>query len=181
MIENKKTRNKINIEKRNLIIKLAVIILCITVVLVLLILALKPNKALDLEDEIQTQEATQGNREDKVTDYVRTRGEKERMQVYLSEFLKYIEKGEYKEAYNRLYTKFKRNYFPTLETFTEYAKKYYSGFMSVTHEDIQRQGKYYILTVKIKDLETTQYETEQMYVIYENGLNDYYISFQVKD
>ncbi|MBR6033564.1 MAG: hypothetical protein IKP28_02325 [Clostridia bacterium] len=180
MKEDKKTRNKINTEKRKLIIKLAVISLCIIVILVLLILLLKPNREVDLEDGTKTQEAIQENREEKITDYVRTRGEKERMQVYLSEFLKHIEKGEYKEAYSRLYTKFKRNYFPTLETFTEYAKKYYSSFMSVTHEDIQRQGKYYILTVKIKDLAITQYEIEQMYVIYEKGLNDYYISFQVK-
>ena len=114
------------------------------------------------------------------TDYVRNTSERERMQIYLAEFLKYIEIEEYGKAYQKLYPDFQKNFFETENMFRSYVKRHYSTLMSIEYEDIQREGNYYILTAKIINLENSQTTVEQKFILQENGLNDYYISFQVQ-
>ena len=168
----KAKKNKKNIIKITIIVCIVLII-----ILLFLLIALKSKiKENNNETVVETQEA----REVKVTDYVRTRSEKERMQVYLAEYIKHIERGEYTSAYEKLYPDFRKNYFETESEFVSYVKRYYSDLMMLDYEDIQRQGNYYILSVKITNMQEAQTEISQKFIIYENGLNDYYISFQVK-
>lgn len=133
------------------------------------------------QNEQEVQIATQEEREEEITDYVRAKGEKERMQVYLAEFLRLLERGEYSAAYKKLYPGFKQNYFESEAEFKAYARLHYSELLSVEYEDIQRQGTYYLLTVNITNLGELGTNFTQMFIIHELGLNDYQISFQAKN
>lgn len=167
-----KTNNK---KKR---IKIAIIICVILIILLLLLIAILTPK--DKNQQKTSNTITLEEKEEMVTNYVRTRSEKERMQVYLSEYLKFIEDGKYDLAYEKLYPEFKNNFFETEQEYISYVKSHYSTLMMIDYEDIQRQGNIYILSVKITDLDDIQTESENVFMVQENGLNDYYISFQVK-
>ena len=91
-------------------------------------------------------------KEERITD-LKSMGEADRMYTYFFEYLGMIEWGKYEEAYNILYDDFKKQYYPTIESYINYAKKTYPDFMSIKYEGIERQGEYYILTVLIRILE----------------------------
>ena len=165
-------------ERKKTILKIAIIICIIVIVILIFLLAILKKDTKENSEEVIIE--TNEEREEKVTNYVRTRSEKERMQVYIAEYIKHIERGEYSLAYDKLYPEFKKNFFNTEDKYTSYVKTYYSDLMMLDYENIERQGNYYILTVKITNMEDVQTEITQKFVIYENGLNDYYISFQVK-
>ena len=59
------------------------------------------------------------------------KGERDRMEKYVSNFIECVEDAKYEEAYEMLYDDFKANYFPTLESFTEYAKAKFPKFISL--------------------------------------------------
>lgn len=112
---------------------------------------------------------------------VKKMAEKKRMTFYFSKFITYIEEKDYGKAYSILYDEFKQNYFPTYESFKEYAEKKYPDFMRIEHTYMSRQGEYYILTVDIYDLLTNKLvEEQQRYVIKENDFYDYALSFEVR-
>ncbi len=48
--------------------------------------------------------------------------ERDRMEYYVATFIKAIENDEYEDAYEMLYSDFKKNFFPTLSSFEEYAR-----------------------------------------------------------
>ena len=162
----------------NKILKIAIIICVLLIIILILLLASLKNKTSKEENIINV--ITEEEKEEKVTDYVRATSERERMQVYIAEFLKHIEVGEYDKAYQKLYPDFKKNFFATETMFKNYVKQHYSSLMSIEYEDIQRQGNYYILSAKIINLTNSQTTVEQKFILQENGLNDYYISFQVQ-
>lgn len=167
MKKSKKDRKKL--------IKIA-IILCIGLIICLLLFLAFLKKDKQPEEKIVTTEEKQ----ESVTNYVRNKSEKERMQIYLSEYLQYIEQREYDLAYNVLYPEFKENYFITKENYIYYVQENYSDLMMVDYENIERQGHYYILTVAITNLDNTGSSKTQKFILFEKGLNDYYLSFQVK-
>lgn len=160
---------------RKKMIKIA-IILCIGLIICLLLLLAFLKKDNQSEEKIVTVEEKQ----ESVKNYVRNKSEKERMQIYLSEYIQYIEQKEYDLAYNLLYPEFKENYFITKEDYIYYVQENYSDLMMLDYENIERQGNYYILTVVITNLNNEGNSKEQKFIIFENGLNDYYLSFQVK-
>ncbi len=166
--------NKKNIKRS---IKIALIV-CTTIIICLLflLLVLYLNKPENQEDQVRTQE----ERDEQITNIIRPKGEKERVQIYVAEFLKHIEKKEYDEAYALLYDQFKKNYFPTISSFSSYAEEKYSDLMKLEYDSIERQGNYYILTVTITNLGENEKEETQKFIVYENGLNDYTLSFQAK-
>lgn len=160
------------------IIKIALIVCGILILCLLLLIAILRNS--HKEEQPQILQITEEEEEQAVTNQIRNRGEKERMQIYIAEFIRHIEKEEYDRAYKKLSEGFKENFFKTEEAFIAYARKNYSGLMSVEYEDIQRQGTYYILTVTITNLEELETTINQIFIIHEIGLNDYELSFQVK-
>ena len=108
--------------------------------------------------------------------------ERDRMEYYFSAFMDYIDSGDYEEAYNLLYSEFKENYFPTLESFEEYAKTTFPEMVDVEHENIERNGDVYVLWINIKDTinGSPNDEAKQMnFVIREDDYNDFVMSFSV--
>ena len=172
-----KKKDKKDIDKKKIIKIVLIVCGILIIILFLLIMSLKNSTP---KNETKEKSVIEQEEYEAEKDYVRNRGEKERVEYYLAEYIRAIEKGNYEKAYNRLYPEFRENYFDTIEVYEKYVKSVYSDLMAVEYVDIQRQGTYYILTVKITNLQTIETTIEQIFVIHELGLNDYQISFQVK-
>lgn len=132
------------------------------------------------DEEIVEEVKTEKTQEEMILE-LKSMSETDRIHKYFSEYINYIDLGKYEEAYEHLYPRFKQNYFPEQKEYEDYVKETYPEFFGVEYEDIDRQGTYYILTVRIYnalDENITQY-LEQKFVIYENDFGDFSISFQV--
>ncbi len=107
-------------------------------------------------------------------------GERDRMEYYVSSFMKAIENEEYQEAYDMLYDEFKQNYFKTLADFENYVKTKFPSMSSMEYTNIERNGTVYVLWVTISNpLSGKDSEREMNFVIQENDLNDFDLSFSV--
>lgn len=105
--------------------------------------------------------------------------ERSRMQSYIGQFLAKIEDKKYEEAYNLLQDGFKENYFKDVEALKKYFEKY-PKIMSVKYNNIEREGKYFILEVEIFDSFNEKFnKIVKRVVVEEMGINKYKISFQV--
>lgn len=136
-----------------------------------------------LEDGIEEEEeeiAVEQTEEQRLLE-LKSMSEADRIYKYFSEYMKYIDLGEYDKAYSHLYPEFKQNYFPEQSQFEEYIKNEYPQFIGIQYENIDRQGTYYILTVYIYDAvaEIIESYVEQKFVIYENEFGEFVLSFQV--
>ena len=72
-------------------------------------------------------------------------GERDRIEYYISSFVSEIEKKNYEDAYEMLYEDFKKNNFPTLASFEEYAKSKFPSMMAVKYDNIERNDNVYII------------------------------------
>jgi hypothetical protein len=107
-------------------------------------------------------------------------GERDRMEYYVSSFVKAVENGEYEDAYNMLYEDFRKNYFPTLSSFEEYAKSKFPTMFSLEHTNFERNGDVYVLWVTLSNpLGSKDSGIEMNFVVQENDLNDFVMSFTV--
>lgn len=135
------------------------------------------------EESEEKQQVSVPQTDEEITKYLSTLGERDRMQYYCGEYIKHLKHKEYEQAYNMLYTEFKQNYFPTIEEYEEYVKKFYPEYFALQYDDITRQGDIYVLRLKIIDAmnsEKSEEENIQRVVIKEYNYNDFVISFQVK-
>lgn len=108
------------------------------------------------------------------------KGERDRIEYYVASFLDAIEAEEYEKAYNMLYGEFKERYFSTLSSFEEYAKTKFSKELIVEYTNIERNGDYYVLWATISDpLAGKASSREINFVVQENDLNDFVMSFSV--
>ena len=108
--------------------------------------------------------------------------ERDRMEWYVSKFVKSIEDSRYDEAYDVLNEEFKTKYFKTLEDFEEYSKKHFPKMMSLEHTNIERIGNQYVLWVNLYNyLKGKDSSIEMNFVIRESELNKYEISFSVQE
>lgn len=108
-------------------------------------------------------------------------GERDRMEHYVSKFISSIENEKYDSAYEMLYDDFKKNYFPTYDSFVEYASQKFPKFAAIEHTNIERNGDLYILWTKFSDsLGSKDSYKEIRFVVRENELNDFDISFSVE-
>jgi len=106
--------------------------------------------------------------------------ERDRMEYYVSRFVKAVEEKQYESAYNMLYDKFKTNYFPTLSSFEEYAKTKFPRMISLQHNNFERNGDYYILFITMSNLLGSKNDQIEInFVVKENDLNDFVLSFSV--
>ena len=110
-------------------------------------------------------------------------GERERMERYVSNFVSDVENGEYESAYAVLNEDFKTNYFKTLEAFQEYADNHFPRMISLKHENIERTGEgTYVLWVTLSDsLKGKDTGIKMNFVVKENELNKYELSFSVQE
>lgn len=107
-------------------------------------------------------------------------GERDRMEYYVSSFMKAIENEEYQKAYDMLYDEFKQNYFKTLADFENYVKTKFPSMSSMEYTNIERNGTVYVLWVTISNpLSGKDSSREMNFVIQENDLNDFDLSFSV--
>ncbi len=107
-------------------------------------------------------------------------GERDRIEYYVSEFIEAIENKTYDKAYDMLYDEFKENYFPTFSSFEEYAKTKFPSMFALEHTNIERNGEFYILWVTMYNpLGSKSDGIEMNFVVKENDLNDFVMSFSV--
>lgn len=107
-------------------------------------------------------------------------GERDRIEYYIASFIKSIEEKDYKKAYNMLYDDFKKNYFSTYEKFEKYAETKFPATISLEYTNIERNGNIYVVWVKMfNPLGEKGVEKEINFVIQENDLNNFVMSFSV--
>lgn len=110
---------------------------------------------------------------------LKSMNERDRMERYFGEYIDYIESGEYEKAYALLYPEFKENYFKTVDDFKKYVNEKYPDIIIVDYDNIERQGEYYVLFIKIPKADGTKENIEQNIVLYEKDYAEYYISFSI--
>lgn len=161
---------------------LTIMIICIilAVIITLIILSIKkdnePEPNVTPENHIETAEEKNARE----IEELKKMGETSRMQFYVSKYISYLEEGDYESAYNLLYDEFKQNYFKTQEEFTAYVKNKYSDLITLEYEKTERLGPYYVVTVNFKDLINDTKNYTQLFVLKENGFNDFVLSFQAE-
>ncbi len=108
--------------------------------------------------------------------------ERDRMEWYVSKFVKNVEAGAYDDAYDVLNEEFKTRYFKTLDEFEEYSKKNFPKMMSLEHTNIERIGNQYVLwTTLYNSLKGKDSAIEMKFVVRESELNKYELSFSVQE
>lgn len=133
-----------------------------------------------VQNEVTAEEIEENTNQLEIED-LKDKDERTRIQQYCGKFVRYIENKEYDKAYALLYPDFKNNYFPTVEDFSKYAQEQFpSTLITVEYDNIERQGKYYILFTTITTPLNTDYEMEQKFILIENTFNDFQLSFDVK-
>ena len=133
------------------------------------------------QENILTAEEIEENTNQLEIEDLKDKDERTRMQQYCGKFIRYIESKDYDKAYALLYPDFKNNYFKTVEDFKKYAEeKFPSTLIAVEYNNIERQGKYYILFTTIKAPLDSSYSMDQKFILIENGFNDFQLSFDVK-
>lgn len=167
------------IKKNNTPIVIAVVFL---IIIIIILMTSNKNKQVNYEELTEEEQAIMVTKEIKEmeTSKLSTMGERDRMEYYVSTFIKEVEKGNYEGAYDMLYDDFKSNFFPTLESFETYAKNKFPRMISLKHINFERNGEYYILWVTMSNsLGSKDSSIEMNFVIKENNLNDFEMSFSV--
>lgn len=166
------------IKKNNRLITFLFIII---IILLLLVYSTKKEK-IDYNNLTEEELAQVVNEEikDMQTSKLSSMGERDRMEYYVSTFIKAIEEKNYESAYDMLYDEFKENYFPTLTSFEEYVSTTFPRMVSLEHTNFERNGDYYILFITMSSsLGSKNSGIEMNFVIKENDLNDFVLSFSV--
>lgn len=187
-------KNKQELKQRNKKIFLGVLIVVIwTIVNIYYVVQLMGNvKKLEarqnsnmtnntVQENFVTAEEIEENTNQLEIEDLKGKDERTRIQQYCGKFIRYIESKDYDKAYALLYPDFKNNYFKTVEDFQNYAEeKFPSTLIAVEYNNIERQGKYYILFTTIKTPLDSSYSMDQKFILIENGFNDFQLSFDVK-
>lgn len=105
--------------------------------------------------------------------------ERDRMEYYVSSFIRKIENKDYSSAYALLYDDFKQNYFPTEAEFESYCRKTFPKMIALTHDNIERSGDVYVMFTTLKDTISNSEGREIKFIIQESNLNEFVISFSV--
>lgn len=156
-----------------------VLLLIALFIVILLILITIVN----IQSSKKTEEAELKNEttyfEDSSVNKLASMSEKERITFYFSKYIENIENGDYEAAYNMLYDEFKNIYFNTIEKFERYVKEKYPEIISVEYVNFKREGKYYIISVKISDISTDE-SFEQKFILMEYDYDNFKLSFQAE-
>lgn len=162
-------------KKKNKILMLIGIFLIILIILSII---------LNLEEHKKDNAKKEANQnttyfEDSSTSKLAELSEKDRIIFYFSKYIENIENGNFDVAYKMLYDEFRNTYFDTIEKFEDYVTTKYPEIISVNYISFQREGVYYILSVKIEDV-TTNNSFEQKFVIREYDYDNFVLSFQAE-
>lgn len=138
------------------------------------------NKQKEQIVETEEEEIKEFTEEEEILE-LKSMSETDRIHKYFSEYINIVDERDYEAAYGYLYEEFKQNYFPDQASFETYIQNNYPTYLGIQYEDIERQGTYYILTVKLYnalDEIITQY-LEQKFIIYELDFGKFVLSFQI--
>lgn len=171
-----------NYKKSNRKILMGFAIIIVIIIIVALILNNKKKEEVDISN--MTDEEISSMVQEKVNkmeiDELASLSERDRMERYAGYFIKNLEKKDYEKAYELLYDNFKKNYFPTLKSFEEYAKSKFPTTISVEYTNFERNGEVYVLWLVMSNpLASKDSGKEMNFVIQENDLNDFVMSFSV--
>lgn len=155
--------------------KILLLILIFTILLIILLLIVKLQKT----EPTNTTSEDMTYFEDTTVDKLAQMTEKERITFYFSIYIKNIENKKFDEAYNMLYDEFKNTYFDNIEKFKSYIEKKYPEIIAVDYISFQREGNYYIISVKIEDI-INEKSFEQKFILREYDYNDFKLSFQAE-
>lgn len=157
--------------------------LVVVVVLGITAIATIPRKKIINYDELTQEEfeaVVKENVDSIEINRLKDMGERDRIEYYASKFVSSIGNKSYEYAYSLLYDEYKERYFPTLEKFEEYAKTRLPSRLSLEYTNIERNGDVYVLWVTLKNpIGTDKSEVEMNFIIKENDLNDFVMSFSV--
>lgn len=156
-----------------LVIAIAVIIIILSIVLA--ILTRKSEEEKQAELQVQYEQQTNESAIEKLADMT----EMQRVKYYLQDFVSKIEAKELNKAYEILYSDFKDRYFRTLTEFENYCEEYFPEMLNIKNENIERLNNIYVLETTITDLVNFDKGFGIYFVIRENALNDYDLSFSV--
>lgn len=132
-----------------------------------------------ISNTTQTRKKTDEEKKAELIAELKNMNERSRMERYFGEYIDYIESGSYEKAYNLLYPEFRQNYFKTLEDFKKYVDEKYPEVIIIDYENIERQGEYYVLFIKIPKGNGLKETISQNIVLYEKDYAEYYISFSI--
>lgn len=162
---------------------LLIIVVCLVIVIILTYMSNKlKNQSKDYsnltDEEIGQAVQDEIDEMNKIT--LSAKGERDRIEYYVTSFLNAIENKNYEDAYNMLYEEFKDRYFPTLDDFEKYVKEKFPKDFTLEYTNIERNGNYYVLWVNMSDpLAGKEASVEMNFVVQENDLNDFVMSFSV--
>ena len=110
---------------------------------------------------------------------VKSMSERNRIEYYVSQYIKLLEEQKYDEAYSLLNSDYKKNYFKTQKDFEEYCKEKFSSMLNVKYDNFERNGEIYVLWLTITDaIKGNKTSGEQInFVVKENSFNNYELSF----
>lgn len=159
------------------------ILILIIVLVIILILCLVAFKIITKKDATVEYEKAVLKREETIKELVvedlSGKTEQQRMEYYCSQFFKYVSTRNFEKAYDLLYSEYKENYFPTIESFERYMIDYFPSDVSITYTNFERLGNIYVLWIRIKDVYngTNGHNFDMNVVIREDAYNDIKMSF----
>ena len=162
----------------------AIVIVGIIIIVILLIIVFKVrnadkvdySKLTDQEIAVITQEKIENIKKKDLSGM----GERDRMEYYVASFITAVENEKYEQAYEMLYEDFRKNFFPTVESFQKYVESNFPKFISLKHTNFERFGDTYIMWTEMVDtLASKDSAVEMNFVVKENDLNDFTMSFEV--
>lgn len=163
--------------------KLIIFGLIVVVVLGIAAIGTIPRKEIINYDELSQEEfetIVEENVDSIEINRLKDMGERDRIEYYVSKFVSSIGNKSYEYAYSLLYDEYKERYFPTLDKFEEYVKTRLPSRLSVEYTNIERNGEIYIIWATLKNpVGTEETEVEMNFVVKENALNDFVMSFSV--
>lgn len=110
------------------------------------------------------------------------KNENERMQYYVKKFMMAVEEKRYEDAYEMLYEDFRKTYFSSIDSFEKHVTEKFPAHANLKYTNCERSGEIYVLWVTMKDIGAMENTsgTEMNFVVKENDLNDFVLSFSVK-
>lgn len=174
-------------KKRNSFKKYLVLMIFVLVIILIyfvnMLLALKEdnnkensdiNVIIDVENIVKNENQEELNR-------LKQMSERNRIEYYVSQFIKDVENGNFEEAYSVLNNDFKKNYFSTIKDFKEYSEKKFTKMVDVDYTNFERNGTIYIIWLTLTDAINGDKDSgqEMNFVVKENDFNDFELSFSV--
>ena len=107
--------------------------------------------------------------------------ERNRIEYYVSKFIKSAENGNVDEIYSILNKEFRQNYFSTKKEFKDYIKKRFPKMVDISYTNFERNGQIYVIWLILTDAINGNKNSgiEMNFIVKEKDFNDYELSFSV--